>query len=192
MNAFAHPIGRLVACGFLGALLSSAPAQAERADRDKPVNLEAARVTVDDVKRVHLFEGNVVLTQGTLVIRAERLVVTQDATGFQKGIASGGANGLATFRQKREGTDEYVDGRAERIEYDAQGEKAELFNRAYIKSGVDEVSGHFIAYDGKTEQYLVTATPGAKAGSKEGRVSVTIQPKNKGSDTTPVTANSAR
>lgn len=193
MNALARTLGRLFACGFLGALLGSVPAHAERADRDKPVNLEAARVTVDDVKKVHIFEGNVVLTQGTLVIRAERLVVTQDADGFQKGIATGGADGLATFRQKREGKDEYVDGKAERIEYDSRGEKAELFTRAYVKSGVDEVSGHYISYDGKTEQYMVTATPGAKPGSREGRVSATIQPKNK--DAKPAaaaTANPAR
>jgi lipopolysaccharide export system protein LptA len=158
--------------------LASGMARAERADRDKPVHLEANRVTVDDVKRTHNFEGNVVLTQGTLVIRTAKLVVTQDAEGFQKGVATGGEGGLARFRQKREGKDEYIDGEAERLEYDSRGEKAEFFNRAFVKSGADEVRGHFISYDGRTEQYLVTATPGASPGSKEGRVTAIIQPKN--------------
>lgn len=159
-------------------LFVSSSACAERADRDKPVHLEAARVTVDDVKRTHVFDGNVVLTQGTLVIRTAKLVVTQDAEGFQKGVATGGEGGLARFRQKREGKDEYIEGEAERIEYDARGEKAEFFTRAFVKSGADEVRGHYISYDGRTEQYLVTATPGAGPGSKEGRVTAIIQPKS--------------
>lgn len=162
----------------------SSPALAERADRDKPVHLEAARVTVDDIKRVHVFEGNVILTQGTLSIRTAKLVVTQDAEGFQKGVATGGEGGLARFRQKREGRDEYVDGEGERIEYDSRSEKAEFFTRAYVKSGMDEVRGHYIFYDGKTEQYLVTSTPGASPGGKEGRVTAVIQPKNAKNATT--------
>jgi lipopolysaccharide export system protein LptA len=174
MTTTARPLLVLFACATLG----SGAALAERADRDKPVHLEASRVTVDDVKRVHVFEGNVVLTQGTLVIRTAKLVVTQDADGFQKGVASGGANGLARFRQKREGRDEYIDGEAERIEYDSRAEKAEFFTRAYVKSGVDEVRGHYISYDGKTEQYLVTSAPGASPASDQGRVTAIIQPKN--------------
>lgn len=58
-------------------------AYGERADRDKPVNLEADQVTVDDNKQVATFIGNVVLTQGTLVIRGDRMVVQQDAEGFK-------------------------------------------------------------------------------------------------------------
>lgn len=169
---------------FLACCLSLT-ANAERADRDKPVNLEADKVTVDDIKRVHVFEGNVVLTQGTIVIRSAKLVVTQDAQGFQKGVATGGADGLARFRQKRDGKDEYVDGEGERIEYESRTEQAEFFNRAYVKSGMDEVRGHYIKYDGLTEQYLVTSVPGAKPGSAQGRVSAVIQPKSVKNATTP-------
>jgi lipopolysaccharide export system protein LptA len=184
MNPFARPLCFLFACCALG----PGSAFAERADREKPVHLEAAKVTVDDVKRVHVFEGNVILTQGTLVIRTAKLVVTQDAEGFQKGIATGGDKGLARFRQKREGRDEYVDGEAERIEYDSRAEKAEFFTRAYIKSGVDEVRGHYISYDGKTEQYLVTAAPGASPASEQGRVTAIIQPKTVKSGAAPAPA----
>lgn len=173
MVLFLHPL-LLV---FLS-LCAIGDALAERADRDKPVHLEAARVTVDDAKRIHVFEGNVILTQGTLTIRTAKLVVTQDAEGFQKGVAIGGENGLARLRQKREGKDEWIEGEAERIEYDAKADKAEFFNRAHVKSGSDEVRGHYISYDGKTEQYLVTAAPGASPSAKEGRVTAIIQPKS--------------
>lgn len=176
----------LAACG----LFVTGAAQAERADRDKPVKLEADRVTVDDIKRVHVFEGNVALTQGTLVIRAARLVVTQDAEGFQKGVATGGEGGLVRFRQKREGIEEYMDGEGERVEYDARNEKAEFFSRAYVKSGMDEVRGHFISYDGLTEKYFVTAAPSA-SGSQSGtagRVTAVIQPKSAKPAASPATA----
>lgn len=162
----------------LAGALTSGSAFAERADRSKPVRLEAERVTVDDIKRMHIFEGNVILMQGTLVIRSAKLVVTQDAEGFQKGIATGGADGLAHFRQKRDGKEEFVDGQAERIEYDSRSEKSEFRTRALVKSGIDEVRGNFILYDGLTERYEVTATPGAKPGTAEGRVTAVIQPKN--------------
>jgi len=174
MNTSVRTLISILVCGFFAV----GATHAERADRDKPVNLDAAKVTVDDIKRTHVFEGNVVLTQGTLVIRSAKLVVTQDAEGFQKGVATGGADGLARFRQKRDGKDEYMDGEGERIEYDSRSEKAEFFRRAYVKSGMDEVRGDYIIYDGITEQYQVTSVPGAKPGSEQSRVHAVIQPKS--------------
>ena len=111
------------------------PAQAERADRDKPIQLEAQRSTVDDAKKVQVLEGDVLLTQGTLTIRSDKIVITEDNLGFQMGVATGGKNGLAHFRQKREGKDEYIEGEAERIEYNTRDEVAELFRRAWVQSG---------------------------------------------------------
>ncbi len=101
-----------------------------KADRDKPVNLEADRVTVDDAKQIAVFEGNVVLTQGTLQIRGDRMEVRQDKEGFRHGTTWGN---LAYFRQKRDGVDEYIEGWAERIEYDGRAEKMQMFTRAMMK-----------------------------------------------------------
>jgi lipopolysaccharide export system protein LptA len=157
------------------------PARAERADREKPVNLEADKITVDDARKIHVFEGNVQLTQGTLIIKADKLVVTQDADGYQVGVATGGPGGLSRFRQKREGLDEYIDGEAERIENDGKADKSEFFGRAKIRSGQDEVRGQYISYDGKTENYIVTNGPrGTVAtGPKSERVHAVIQPKKR-------------
>lgn len=169
-----------IAILLLGAAL---PAHAERADREKPINLEADRISIDDVKKVQVFEGNVVLNQGTLQIRTAKLVVVQDADGFQKGTATGGANGLARFRQKREGRDDYVEGEGERIEYDARSEKTEFFTRAWVKSGLDEIKGQFISYDALTEKYVVTSGGGdtkSATGAAQARVRAIIQPKGKG------------
>ncbi len=156
----------------------AAPAMAEKADRDQPVNIEADRLTVDDRNKVHVFEGAVVLTQGTLTIRGDKLVVTQGADGFQKGVATASGSRLATFRQKREGTNDFVEGEAERIEYDSRAEQARLFNRARVVSGGDEVRGHYIEYDAISENYLASNAPGGEpTPSGGGRVRAGIQPK---------------
>jgi lipopolysaccharide export system protein LptA len=161
----------LLACCLL-------PAHAERADRDKPVNLEADRVTVDDAKQSATFEGNVVLTQGTLMIRGDKMVVEQDTNGFKTGAAYGN---LASFRQKREGYDEYIEGYAERIEYDSKAEKLQMFNRAYLKKNLDDVRGNYISYDAATEFFRVVGggKQAATPSNPEGRVRAVIQPKSK-------------
>jgi lipopolysaccharide export system protein LptA len=150
---------------------------AEKADRDKPVNLDADRVTVDDANKVHIFEGNVTLTQGTLLIRGDKLIVTQDTEGFQRGTATGNP---ARFRVKREGKDEYVDGEAERVEFDAKNEITRFLNRAFVKSGMDELRGQYIEYDGLGENFVVTNGPaGSVQAGRDSRVRAVIQPKNK-------------
>ncbi|MBI3056729.1 MAG: lipopolysaccharide transport periplasmic protein LptA [Betaproteobacteria bacterium] len=160
-------------------LLCALPAYAERADRTKPLNLEADRMTVEEAKQTATFEGNVILTQGTLTIRGERMIVQQDASGFKHGAAYGN---LASFRQKREGFDEYIEGYAERIEYDGKADKLQMFNRAYLKKSNDEVRGNYISYDATTEFFRVAGggKQAATPGNPEGRVRVVIQPKAKG------------
>jgi lipopolysaccharide export system protein LptA len=170
---------RGIAASCLAALTFAAgPALAEKADREKPINLEADRVTVDDIKQISTFEGNVVLTQGTLVIRGDRMEVRQDNQGFKEGVTWGK---LAYFRQKRDGYDEYIEGWAERIEYDSRADKMQMFNRASMKKGPDEVRGNYISYDARTEFFQVIGG-GAKAAAAEnsdGRVRAVIQPKPK-------------
>ena len=162
------------------ASLSGLPAaHAERADRDKPMLLEANRVTIDDAKKIQILEGDVVLTKGTLILKAERIIVSEDAYGFQKGVAFGGRKGLARFRQKREGRDDYVEGQAERIEYNSRDEIAELFHRAWVRSGEDEIRGDYIWYDAISEKYMASAGDRKLPGEAPARVRAVIQPRNR-------------
>lgn len=163
-------------------LLTALPAFAEKADRDKPMLLEASRVSIDDAKKIQILEGDVVITKGTMVLQADRVVITEDRYGFQKGTAFAGKGKLAKFRQKREGKDEYIDGEAERIEYNTNSEIAELFHRAWVKSGDDEVKGDYIWYDAVNEKYLVTAGETRDPNATPPRVRAVIQPKNKDSE----------
>lgn len=153
-------------------------AHAERADRDRPVNIESDRMNADDAQKIAVFEGRVVLTQGTLTIRADNLTVRQDSEGFQSAVAVGKPT---TFRQKREGLDEYIDGEAERIEYDGRADKVQLFNSARVRrDGGDDVRGHYISYDAKTEYFSVQSSKDASAQNRDGRVRAVIMPKKKG------------
>ena len=177
MNKLTYLAPLMIACSLV-----ALPAHAEKADREKPINLEADSISMDDINKVQVLEGNVILTQGTMQILTAKLVVTQDADGFQKGVASGGANGLARFKQKRDGRDDYIEGEAERIVHDARSEKTEFFVRGWVKSGEDEVKGHYISYDALTEKYLVTNGAGetkSATGAPQARVRAIIQPKGK-------------
>jgi lipopolysaccharide export system protein LptA len=168
---------RRLAIGLVLGVLCLNFAHAEKADRDKPVNIEADRVEVDDKKQEAVFEGNVVLTQGTLMLKADRIVVNQSDNGFQSGVAYGNP---AYFRQKREGFDDFIEGEAQRVEYHGEQEKIELFDKAMLKRGGDEVRGNYISYNAATEFFQVMGNePGTTtSGSPGGRVRAVIQPRN--------------
>ena len=162
--------------GFLAGLCATMlalPAHAEKADRSKPVNLEADSVTLDDIKKVSVYEGNVILSQGTLMLRANRVQVTQNANGLDKVSATGRP---VAFRQKVEGREEYIEGFADRIEFDSTTSQLELIGQAQLRRGNDELRGAQISYNANTEFYKVVGQPDAKTPS--GRVRAVIRPKS--------------
>lgn len=172
MNAAVKPAG--IAVLFL-ALLLAWPAQAEKADRERPVNIESDTLRVDDAKKTAIYEGNVVLTQGTLLMTADRLDVRQDDKGFTSSEAQG-LNKPVFFRQKQEAKDQYIEGVASRIEYDAANDVVKLVGNARVRRGDEEVRGNLIVYDAKTETYRAVGTT-KENGS--GRVRAVIKPKQK-------------
>lgn len=171
-----------LALGWL-ALAAAAPhALAERADRDKPVNVEADAMRYDDVKRINVFTGNVTLTKGTIVIRADRLVLRQDPAGYAYATATGSP---ASFRQKRDGIDQYVVGVGEQLDYDGKTETVRMQTRANLKRlekdrVSDELHGDLIVYDSRTESIDVKGggPSAATAENPGGRVRVVIQPRS--------------
>lgn len=171
-----HFLERALAVALAAAiLLAPSPALAEKADKEKPTNIEANRMNSDDARRITIFEGNVILTKGTILVRADRIMVRQDAEGFQLTTATGGP---ARFRQKREASDEWIEGEALRIELDDKNEKIELHQRARMLRDQDEVRGELISYDTRSEFFSVTGAKGPGAGaSPDARVRAVIQPK---------------
>ena len=143
---------------------------AEKADREKPLHIEANQMSLDNAKRISIFEGKVDLTQGTLHVVAEKIVVTEDAAGHKFCVATGH---LASFRQKRDEVDEYVEGYGERVEYDTLKEQIDLFVHARVKREQDDVRGDHITYNTLTEVFRVDSP------ENNGRVRATLQPQVK-------------
>lgn len=139
--------------------LHAGAAQADRADRDKPIRLEADQVSLDNLKQVGVFTGSVVMTQGTLSITGDQVVVFQGARGLKRGTVTGKP---ATFRQKREGMPDYVKGEGQRIEYNAVSGTMDIYGKAHVKQGQNEVHGEHIVYDVRRETFQVSGEPTQK------------------------------
>jgi len=159
----------------LTTLVLSAPVMAEKADSEKPIELSADRGSLDQKKGVTVWEGNVVVVQGTLNLKAQRVTVTRDAQGNQQLQAQGSP---VTFRQKVDGSNEYVEGSASNVNYNTAANLATLTGNARVKRGQDSVSGAVIVYNTATETYQ--ASGGSTASGNSGRVTVILQPKAQG------------
>ncbi len=154
-------------------LMPAFAAQAEQADHEQPVHLEADRVLIDDARQFSRFEGRVQIRQGTLLIRADKLEVREDAAGYQHLSAYGQP---ASFRQRYEGSQEYAEGEGERIEYDMRAETLDLFGQARVKRSADEVRGARITYSTRTEVFEAMGD-GSAPDQDSARVRAVIHPK---------------
>ena len=155
--------------------LATLAAHAERADREKEIVVGADHLTADDANRTSTFEGTVVVTQGTMRITANRVTVKEDADRHKYYVANGTP---VTFRQKRDNTDDWIEGFAERVEFDDRNDVLKLFNRARVKRNSDELAGDVITYDMKKELAEITGAPGRSA-TGTGRVKAIILPPKK-------------
>ncbi len=167
----------------------AAPSPAEKADRNKPLNIEADSGRYDDLKQIGTFTGNVVVTKGTLTMRAAQIEVRQAPDGYQHGLATALPGQLASFSQKRDGVDETIQGEAERIEYDGKADTVRFINRAVIRRYrgamlADETAGSLITYDNTREVFSVDGggASAATPANPGGRVRATLAPRDAMSD----------
>jgi lipopolysaccharide export system protein LptA len=167
----------------LALAFAAAPALAEKADRNKPMNVEADALRYDDLQQTSVFTGKVVVTKGTIVIRGARMTVKQDPEGYQFGTVTAEPGKLAFFRQKRDGVDEYIEGEAEAIEYDGRADRVKFIGRAEmrrLRGSVinDETSGSVITYDNTNDQFSVDGgAAAATPANPGGRVRATLAPR---------------
>ncbi len=169
------------------ALAASPWAHAEKADREKPMNVEADDLRHDDLKQTSVFTGKVVATKGSIVVRGARLEVRQDPEGYQHALVTAEPGKRAFWRQKREGADEYLEGEAETIDYDGKGDRVKFIGRAEMRryrgtTLADETQGSLITYENTTDVFTVNGAPmgqrpaGAAPGAG-GRVRAVLAPR---------------
>lgn len=160
------------------ALAFACLACAEKTDREKPITFTADGGEVNYETKTGVLTGNVVITQGTLTIRADRINFKQNGDNSLSATAFG--NPIA-FRQKRDDADGYYEGWAKRAEYDGTKEQLELFDNAILKRGDDEIRSNYISYNSATELFKAegrpSATPVAGDIGRTDRVRGTFQPK---------------
>ena len=179
-------LGRVVALTLVLAGIGSV-AQAEKADRPKPMNIEADSMRYDDLKQTSVFTGNVVVTKGTIIIRGDRIDVRQDPEGYQYGVVTAAPGKLAYYKQRRDsGNDEWIEGEAETIEYDSRADNVKFIRRAVMRRLIgatpnDESSGPLIVYDQSNDTFTVNGAglpPNAGVASQpSGRVRAILTPK---------------
>jgi len=161
------------------------PAHAEKADSNKPIEVSFDQADSDDVKQIKTFTGNVILTRGTIRMTSPKAVVTQDPEGYQFVVLTGTPGVQATFRQKLDGeVDKWVEGQADRIEYDDKTELVKLISKGRIKqleSGkvTSQVDGEFISYDSRREVFAVKNSSSGESKPGAGRGTMVIQPSSK-------------
>jgi lipopolysaccharide export system protein LptA len=177
------PSNRLSIAALLALALLAAPgvASAERADRNKPMNVEADALRYDDLNQTSVFTGRVVITKGSIVIRGARIEVRQDAEGYQHGVVTAEPGKLAFYRQKREGVDEFMEGEGEVIEYDGRADRVKFIRRAELRrfrgaTLADEIAGSVITYDNGSDTFSVDGGPASAAAG--GRVRAVLAPRN--------------
>lgn len=177
----------IFALAFAAVVATLPLAHAEKADRSKPLTIEADQPgTLDLVKQVVVFNGNVAVAQGTMEIRAERVEVRERADGHRSATAVGTGGKPASFKQKRDSANESIEGVADRIEYDSRGDVVRFAGNAQVRrlrSGApaDEITGALITYDSGNETFSVQGAPapvaGAASGTGNGRIRVTLAPR---------------
>ncbi|HRD85482.1 MAG TPA: lipopolysaccharide transport periplasmic protein LptA [Rubrivivax sp.] len=176
-----HPWRRR-ALALMVVAVACAGALAEKADRTRPMVVEADKPgSVDLQRQVVVFAGKVQIVQGSMQIRAERVELRETPQGYRSGVAEGAPGVPASYRQKREGVDEQVEGSAERIEFDGRTEVLRFVGNAVVRrlrarEVVDEITGALIAWDHAAETFSVQG--GAPSpGNPDGRVRAVLGPR---------------
>ena len=168
----------LVAAGLLAAL----PSQAEKADRSKAMVVEADRDGVLDLQRqVLVYSGNVVISQGTMILRAERVEMRTMPDGYRAASALGTPTKPASWRQRRDGVDETVEGSADHIEFDGRTDTLRFLGNGAVRrlrSGTvaDEITGASILWDNTSEVFKVEGGTTSPT-NPTGRVRAVLSPR---------------
>lgn len=129
------------------------PAASPAGDGEAPLEVDADRWEADQSREISVFQGDVVLRKGSIVIEADEARIQASDGRVRFGTIIGKP---ARFRQKPADAPE-ITGHAERMEYDAENDIVVLTGAAWVRQGNDEFSGETIRYDITAEKVLATA-----------------------------------
>lgn len=141
-------------------------------DRRQPVLVEADQAELDDARGITTYQGQVVVTQGSLRITGDRVMLYYDQN---RDVTRAEALGKpATYEQTPEGEKAPVRARALRMEYLVGEGLIELYDEAEVLQAGDSLRGRRITYDTVNNRVKATGS-----GSAEDRVRVILTPRGK-------------
>ena len=134
-------------------LAASLPALAVTGDTDQPIHIESDTQSLD-------MQGNVVMTQGTIKINADKVVVTRPGGEQGKEIIDGYGN-PATFYQMQD-NGKPVKGRATHMHYELAKDLVILTGNAYLEQLDSNITGDQITYLVKEQKMQASSEKGKR------------------------------
>jgi lipopolysaccharide export system protein LptA len=134
-------------------MLTGGQALAEQADRYQRVLIDADSTEGEGNAasgKVKKLIGDVHVTQGTLLLLADVVTVYERADGSRTMVGEGKP---VKFRQKLDGSPDWVNAHAKRIEYDTQTGEVRLIGEAWLDKASDKMSGNVVIYNTNSEKY---------------------------------------
>lgn len=191
----ASPLRRLSAALALALLAGGALpelAQAEKADRDKALNIVSEKGGVYDAVKQHTeFNGDVILSKGSMLLRAETLSLRETRDGYILASAVGKAGQPVSFRQARDVPGESIEGIAGQLEYDSRSDTVRFIGAATVRqmrgtTVLREVSGALLVYENRSERLSIEG--GQASPNPRGSVRMTIMPRSATEPSAPASA----
>lgn len=155
-------------------MLGSAQTLALSSDRHQVITVEADLAEADDARRVTVYKGRVVITQGSLRISGDTATVHYNQRRDLTALVVVG--NPAHFRQQVEGELDYQQATAQRMEYHADKNLVILLGDARSWQGREQITGDRIVFDTVNNRVQADAREATKASGKP-RVRITIVPK---------------
>ncbi len=128
-------------------MLLAVAAHALPEDGQQPIHIQADAGSFDPNDGVSVLTGSVQLDQGTLRVRADSVTVSNRDRRLDRIIAEGGPDKPATFRQRLQPGEPFVNAHARRIDYAIAEERLELKGGAFLSQAGREFSGEVIFWD---------------------------------------------
>ncbi|MDN3918875.1 lipopolysaccharide transport periplasmic protein LptA [Roseateles violae] len=193
--SFHIPAPTTIALSLLLAATALVPARAEKADRLKPLNIVAERQgSIDLVNQRTEFIGDVTLTKGTMLLRADKVDVRETSEGYFQAYANSLTGRQVSFRQASDAPGETIEGAADQLEYDTRADTVRFIGNAVVRHlrgslVANEVNGAVIIYDNRTEVFTVEGGPASP--NPSGKVRVVMMPRNVGAPAASAPASAA-
>lgn len=150
-------------------MLTAFPSLALKDDAAQPINIVSDNQSLDMDSSVVTFTDNVVITQGSILIKAQKVVITRPPEKSNKKDVVEAFGSPVTLQQTLD-NGKVVKGKAEKVHYDLTTEFLTLTGKAELNQQDSHIRSNSITYDVKKQKLKAQ-------GSTQSRVKTVLIPK---------------